>query len=303
MKIGMCIEAVGLPASFEERIGAIVQAERDGWESVWMGSIGEALVTYAVAGRETSRIELLSAVTISYPRHPVALAQEALFTGAAAGGRFVLGIGPAQRARMEALGYSYDQSAASMREYVSVVHTLVNTGKVSFQGEHIRAEGAAGFPWLQPLPVLISALGPLMLRAAGEVSDGTVTWLAGPETLRSYIIPRIQYAAQQAGRRAPRISAGLPVAVTDDRAAARSAVAEQFSRYTAAPHYRRLIEREGGQLGDVALIGDEQAVETKLRALAALGVSEFYAYPFASAGDGRTMERTRELLLGLVGKV
>ena len=56
-----------------------------------------------------------------------------------------------------------------------------------------------------------------MLALAGSVGDGTITWMTGPKTLREHTVPRIREAAAAAGRPAPRIVVGLPIAVTNDR--------------------------------------------------------------------------------------
>jgi alkanesulfonate monooxygenase SsuD/methylene tetrahydromethanopterin reductase-like flavin-dependent oxidoreductase (luciferase family) len=159
-------------------------------------------------------------------------------------------------------------------------------------------------PWSQPMPVLVSALGPTMLKVAGELADGTVTWMAGVRTVESFVTPRIKQAAEAAARPAPRIAVGLPVAVCDDEAAGREAAVAQFTNYANAPHYRRLIDMEGGSIGDVAIAGDEKSVERQLRALAAAGATHLYAYPFPVGDDPqKSAERTRALLTSLVGKV
>jgi 5,10-methylenetetrahydromethanopterin reductase len=305
MKIGTTVEGYGPPADFNAMIAQIVQAEADGFESLWLGAAKEPLITCAVAARETSSIEMMSAIVISYVRHPATLAQQATTTNAALDGRFVLGIGPASRPAVERLGYSYDRAAANMREYVSVVKSLVDDGSANFDGEFYRAtDTTLAYPWRRPVPVLMSALGGAMLKAAGEVADGTVTWMVGVNALRDFVTPRITAAAASAGRAAPRIAVGLPVCVTDDAPAAREAVERQFANYGASPHYRRMIDMEGGSIGNVAVIGTENEVESRLRDLAAAGATHFYAFPFAEGSDTeKSLIRTRELVVSLKGKV
>jgi alkanesulfonate monooxygenase SsuD/methylene tetrahydromethanopterin reductase-like flavin-dependent oxidoreductase (luciferase family) len=143
-----------------------------------------------------------------------------------------------------------------------------------------------------------------MLKVAGEVADGTVTWMAGRHTLESFVVPRITESAARLERPAPRIAAGFPVAVCDDEEAGRTAAARLFSNYANGPHYRRLIEMEGGRIEDIAVCGDEQAVERQMRALATAGVTHFYAYPYVSGDDApKSLARTNELLASLVGKI
>ena len=318
MKIGCCIEGYGRPEDFQALIGKIVQAEKDGYQSIWFGGANEPLITCAVAGRETSRVEMMSAIIVSYPRHPATLANEALTTNAALGGRFVLGIGPASRPNMARLGFDYDRAADHMREYVTVVKDLIDGNKVDFEGEFYKADTAINLPWAlnksttpppdpnnhQPLPVLMSALGPRMLKAAGDVSDGTVTWMVGVKTLENFVAPRIRQAAATAARPAPRISVGLPVAVCDDAKAGREIAATTFKNYGSSPHYSRMIKMEGSGIEDVVVCGTETEVESQIHALVSAGATEFYAYPFA-VGDNSaaSLTRTNELVTSLAGKL
>lgn len=304
MKIGCCIEGYGRPEDFEAMLGKIVQDEKDGYESIWFGGANEPLITCAVAGRETSRIEMLTAVVISYPRHPIALANEAMTTNAALTGRFVLGIGPSSRPGAERLGFDYDRVADNMREYVTVVKGLAADKKIDFEGEFYKAETATNLPWAQPLPVLMSALGPLMLKAAGEVSDGTVTWMVGVKTLENFGAPKIRKAAASAGRPEPRISVDLPVAVCDDAKAGRETAASAFKNYGASPDYSRMIKMEGSCIEDVAVCGTEAEVESQVKALSSAGATEFYAYPYAvGENSAASLARTNELVTSLAGKL
>src|SRR5690606_32613122 len=96
-----------------------------------------------------------------------------------------------------------------------------------------------------PVSVMVSALAPRMLRVAGEQTDGTILWMANARAIESHVAPRITAAAEAAGRSAPRIVAGLPVAVHDDADEARQAAAEQFAGYGTLPNYRRILDHGG----------------------------------------------------------
>jgi alkanesulfonate monooxygenase SsuD/methylene tetrahydromethanopterin reductase-like flavin-dependent oxidoreductase (luciferase family) len=88
------------------------------------------------------------------------------------------------------------------------------------------------------VPVLIAALGPRMLRIAGERSAGTITWATGPKTLEAHTVPILRAAASEAGRPEPRVVAGFPIALAADRERARAFAAELFSMYRDIPSYR-----------------------------------------------------------------
>ena len=311
MKLGILSGVGGAtvsPPTLEDQIQEVVTAEADGFDSWWSThAIGaDALTLLALAGQRTQRIELgTGVVPLRLPRHPVTMAQQALTTQAAAGGRLVLGLGAPSGASMEEWGLaSAGSPGLLLREYLTVLRTLVTDGAVDFQGHLFRAKAQLRVPDATPLPIMIAALGPVMLRVAGELSDGTVTWMVGPKTLGTHIVPRISAAAESAGRPIPRICAGVPVAVTDDPAAARAA-ATTFDWYGDVPHYRRMLDIEGVDgPADVAVTGSEAEVGAQLRSYADAGASDLLASVFPVGDDAEaSISRTHVLLKSLVGKI
>ena len=129
-----------------------------------------------------------------------------------------------------AMGLTYDRPAQHMREYLTVTKALIDEGRVDFDGQVFQVRADLEVNESSPVPIVIAALAPRMLRMAGELVDGTVTWMAGVKTIGEHIVPRIQSAAHSAGRSQPRVVVGQPVAVTDNPHAARDAVAQVFER-------------------------------------------------------------------------
>ncbi|MEJ7584077.1 MAG: TIGR03564 family F420-dependent LLM class oxidoreductase, partial [Acidimicrobiales bacterium] len=259
-----------------------------------------ALTALAVIGREVDGIELGTGVVPTYPRHPMMLAAQALTTNAAVGGRFTLGIGLSHQIVVESmLGYSYDKPARHMREYLSILVPLIREGSVSFAGETLTFHGTVGVPGSTPCPVLVAALGPMMLELTGSMADGTVTWMTGPATVADHIGPSIRRAAAGAGRPDPRIVSALPVLVTDDPDEARQRAATTFSIYGDLPAYRAMLDREGvAGPADVAVVGDEATVAAGIARMADAGATDFLAVEFGITDGERT--RTRDLLRTLL---
>jgi F420-dependent oxidoreductase-like protein len=286
-------------------IGIIAEAARraadHGFDSFWLPQIFgvEALTALAVIGADVPRIELGTAVVPTFPRHPVVLAQQALTTQAAVGGRLTLGIGLSHQLVIEGMyGYSFDKPLRHMREYLAVLLPLIHGEPASFTGETLAGNATLDVKGATLLPVLLAALGPKMLELAGAVADGTVTWMTGPATIESHIVPSITAAARRADRPAPRIGVGLPICVTRDEAAARERAARNFQIYGSLPSYRAMLDREGAQgPADVAIVGDEQSVRGQVERLAAVGSTDFVANIFGSS-DERT--RTYEVLRSLI---
>ena len=174
MRIGVFVGASTADLmSLDELIGRIKQAEEDGFDSFWVPHISargyDALTVLALAGTQTSRIELGVGVVPTYPRHPVAMAQQALTTAAATNERFLLGLGPSHRPGIEgSFGLSYDRPALHTREYLSVLRPLMEEGRVQFSGEFYNVNAELDVLNRPKCPVLISALAPQMLRLGGR---------------------------------------------------------------------------------------------------------------------------------------
>lgn len=302
MKIGIGIgDIAGAPADMDALVAQVKRAEADGFASAWFANIFgmDAIMAAALAGRETTRIEVGTAVVPTYPRHPVAMAQQALTAQAAARGRFTLGIGLSHQVVIESmLGLSFAKPYSHMKEYLAVLAPLIRTGSVVHQGEEYRVGASITVPGGQPCPILVAALAPKMLALTGAVADGTITWMTGPKTIREHTVPRIREGASQAGRPAPRIVVSLPVAVTRDVASARASAAQHFAIYGTLPSYRAMLDREGAEgPADVIVAGDESAVGEALARIADAGTTDFLAVPFPVAGDADAVARTRSLLV------
>jgi F420-dependent oxidoreductase-like protein len=304
MRIGIGIgDIAGVPVDLDGLIAQAKSAEADGFASGWFANIFgmDAIIACALCGRETTRIELGTAVVPTFPRHPVAMAQAALSAQAAARGRFSLGIGLSHQIVIEGmLGMSFARPFSHMKEYLAVLGPLIRTGSVSHAGEEYRVNAQVSVAGAKPCPILVAALAPKMLALAGREADGTITWMTGPRTVREHTVPRIQEAAAKSGRPAPRVVVGLPIAVTKDIALARESAARLFQIYGSLPSYRAMLDREGAEgPGDVVIAGDEGQVEEQLRQLGQAGATDFLAIPFRVGKDGDVVARTRALLMRL----
>ncbi|HEU4840973.1 MAG TPA: LLM class flavin-dependent oxidoreductase, partial [Ilumatobacteraceae bacterium] len=175
-------------------------------------------------------MELGTNVVPVYPRHPMALAQQALTASVLTSGRLTLGIGLSHKFIIEGMfGMSFDAPSRYMREYLSILQPLLAGEAVQFDGTVLRTTGQLTVTDAHPVPVLVAAMGPRMLRLAGTTTDGTLLGWAGATNVRDYAAPAIRAAAEEAGRPAPRISTALPVCVTDDVDAAHRLATELFA--------------------------------------------------------------------------
>ena len=216
MRIGLFISDVsGAQTDVDELLANARAAEALGFTTGWVPHIPwslDGLTALALAGQVTNRIELGTAVMPTYPRHPMAMAQQAMSTQAAADGRLVLGIGPSHPVVIENMfGLAYDRPARHTREYVEVLRAaFAGAGHVEYRGEFFSFSSMLTVPGSTPAPIMVAALAPRMLQLAGELTDGTITYWANERAIGEHIVPGITAAATAVGRPAPRVVVGLP---------------------------------------------------------------------------------------------
>jgi len=280
MRIGIIVGA-SEGGDLDALVAQAKSLEEAGFASLWAANIFglDAITTMAIIGRETERIELGTAVVPTYPRHPTAIAQQALTVSAASKGRFAFGIGLSHKLVIEnMLGFSYDKPARHMKEYLAVLGPLLRGEAVAHDGDEYKVNLALQVPGAKAVPLLVAALGPVMLKLTGRLADGTITWMTGPKTLEDHIIPTLGKAAADAGRPSPRTVAGLPIVITNDPASARETIGKQLVMYGQLPSYRAMLDREGAAgPADVALAGDEAEVGAALDRLRDIGLTDFNA--------------------------
>lgn len=276
-------------ANTVDGLRADIQAAADaGFTSYWTPQIFDldALTALAVVSRDIPDIRLGTAVVPTYPRHPMALAQQALTVSQVSGGRLDLGIGLSHKPVVEGMwGLSFDRPVKHMSDYLKVLMPLLQGEGVSHGGELVTGRGQLGVSAEAP-PVYVAALGAQMLKLAGKLADGTVTWMTGPNTIRDQTAPVINEAATAAGRPSPAVIAAVPVCVTDDVDAARARAAEEYVIYGQLPSYRAMLDHEGlGGPEDLALIGDQATVAAGLQRFADAGATMVVANPFGSKAE------------------
>jgi F420-dependent oxidoreductase-like protein len=236
-----------------------------------------------------------------YHHRPISIAGLAKAAQLAAGGRFALGIGLGHKAVVEnVFGLPYDRPIRHLRDYLRAVRELLDSGSAAVRGATVTADLSSVPPdrlhgGVTPrVPLLVAAMGPQALRAAGELADGTLPYLAGPRALEEFIVPGITKAAEAAGRPAPRIAAGVPASVTDDPERARAHAFQALGGYARTPAYQAVLERGGiSNVADLALVGDEETVAAGLRCYLDAGATDVRVSPAAFATDEERLRTWR----------
>lgn len=284
MSIGVALPVgAGSPSVnvVDETVAEAREAADAGLSSVWFGQRFDydSVALAGIVGREVPGIAVGSSVVPIFGRHPVLLSSQAQTTQAATGGRYTLGLGLGAKSFVEPVfGLPHDRPILRLREFLTAIRTVLDTGTVAFTGETLTAATPmpARVPGAEPpVPVVVAAMGPQALRVTGELADGTLPNLAGPRVIAEHIAPAVTAAAERAGRPAPRIIAAVPGVVTADIDGARAAAAEQTAFYSTIPSYQRVIELAGASsAAELAVIGDEETVAAEVARYFDAGATE-----------------------------
>lgn len=290
-------------------IEAISRLEAAGIETAWMTSgagTADPLVVFAAASMATDRIKMGTSIVHTYPRHPLALVQEALAIDQLAPGRLRLGVGPSGPRVIEpSFGIAYERPTTHLREYVTILRQALTTGEVNFEGEVLKAR--VRLPGPTQVEVLNSALRAKSFQLAGELTDGAISWMCAREYMRDVAAPALAKGAEQADRALPALVTHVPLVVSTNEAAVRAQVPVQFGFYLKVIMYQRMFRDAGypeaaeGTFSDrlldnLVIWGDEATVRRRVAEMKGYGASEILVSIVNLRDDPAAGDRTIEVL-------
>ena len=284
MRLGMMVgpERGRYATKVDKLIADALLAEEQGFASVWIPQIPDdfdALTAATLVAANTSRVEIGTAVVPIQPRHPIVMAHQALSVQAVAQGRLALGLGVSHHWVIdEMLGLPYEKPAAHMRAYLEVLSKAFDgPGTVTVDNDFYRVNNPLDITDAARIPILLAALGPVMLRLAGEQGDGTILWMADERAVAEHVVPNLTQGAESAGRPMPRIVAGIPICLCgdDEIDVAVTRANRLLSEAEISPNYQKLLEvGDATQIGDILAAGSEATIEKRLRSFADAGVTD-----------------------------
>jgi F420-dependent oxidoreductase-like protein len=296
-----------------ETLDGITHAEARGIPAVWLttgGTAPDGLTILAAAAVQTRRVLLGTAITPTFPRHPLVTVQQSLVVAQLAPGRFRLGVGPSHKPTMEGTyGIPFERPLRHLRAYLDVLKRMLHEGAAERDQEPYRVHARLAAP--VDVPVYASALQERSFELCGEVADGAITWMCPPAYVRDVAIPAMRRGAEKAGRPLPRLIAHVPVCVEDDAAAARAAARRQLGGYMRVPSYARMSAAAGfpdaadsglsdAHIDTLIAHGDELTVAHRLREWLALGADEIIVSPVTTEQDPQeSAERTIALVAAM----
>ncbi|MFB7447742.1 TIGR03564 family F420-dependent LLM class oxidoreductase [Streptomyces sp. NPDC056194] len=301
MTLGVTLGSTSRQLPVDDTVRLAREAYGAGLHSAWFGQTFayDSPSLAAIVGREVPGLHVGTSAIPVFGRHPLLVSSQAQTAQAATGGRYHLGLALGTRHLTEtAFGLPYERPIGLLREFLTALRPLLETGEADFHGELLTATTPypAAVPGAAPVPVLVAAMGPQALRVSGELADGVLPFLAGPRALERDIVPAVTAAAEAAGRPAPRIVALVPGVVTADAEGVREKAAEALALYERIPSYQRAIELSGADgAAGVAAIGDEEAVAAEVRRYREAGATEV-VFTATDLGGEEDRRRTWKLL-------
>ena len=208
-------------------------------------------------------------------------------------GRFRLGVGPSHRPTMGAMGIRMNNPLGHLREYLQILRSLLQSGKVDFEGEYYQAHETISEP--VDVPVMASALQRGSFELCGTEADGAISWVCPGPYLRDVALPAMRAGAEQAGRPVPPLIAHAPVCVHENAAEVRDAVRQQITN-PRMPFYRRMLVNAGfpeasdgawsdAMIDAVVFWGDETRVAERIEEMFSFGASEVLLSPIGAGAD------------------
>lgn len=274
-------QALPLP----EYLALAAEAEASGYDTLWTGEINgtDAVTTMTLLASRTGRINVASGIIPVQTRTPIVLGMTAASLAQIAPGRIRLGLGVSSKIIVnEWNGLPFERPLEQLKEAVRVIRMVLAGERVNFEGRFYRIRNfrLAQPPPGTPVPIYLAALGPRMLRLAGEIADGVLLNWIPPEAIPQSI-REIEIGAEGAGRTPAdlEIAAYIRTAVTDEPDAARAALARDITGYCVVDSYARFFiacgfGKEVEAVNRAWRVGDRQGAVSQIspRFLDGLGV-------------------------------
>ncbi|RZV46308.1 MAG: TIGR03564 family F420-dependent LLM class oxidoreductase [Acidimicrobiales bacterium] len=278
------------PSIVDHAVANAQAAKEAGLSRYWAPQVmnADTMVVLGVVASQVSDIGLGTSVMAMQTMMPQTMAQQARTVSQISGGRFTLGIGVNHEPVVTGMwGLPWDKPYSRFVEYLDALIPLINDQQVSVSGQWTTQRSQISVPGDAP-DLMLAALGPKMLKLAGERASGTITWMTGPNTIRDHIRPNLGDGS---------IVAGVSAVVTDDVESSRAFINKALAIYPTLPSYRAVMDREGAEEpADLALIGSAEQIVDGLGRYAEAGTTEV---AISRVGNDAQNEATLEAVRGL----
>jgi probable F420-dependent oxidoreductase len=255
-----------------------------GYSTFWypeaLGYESLSIASFMLAN--TERLIIGSSIANIYARDPFTARRGLRTLSSLYDDRFILGLGVSHAPMVERRGHVYDKPVPTMRRYLDGVYE----------------DPSNATEW----PLMIAALGPLMLKLAAERTAGAVPYNVTPghtREARAALGPHKLLVVEQ------------KVCLQTDAPAARSLARRELHRYMTLTNYRNNWLRIGFTEADLAdggsdkfidamvLWGDAATIARGLTAHLQAGADQVCIQPVHAEGDSEARDRTLAALAGV----
>jgi probable F420-dependent oxidoreductase len=247
-----------LPPVHLKDVPAIAKAaEAIGFDALWTQETQhDPFLPFPLIAEHTSRLNMGTAIAVSFARSPANLAYTSWDLAAQSQGRFMLGLGTQVKAHIERrFGQTWPESVTGkLREQIQVIRAFwdcwQNGTKLNFRGEYYKITLMSPFfnagPIEHPdIPIYIAGVNRGLAHLAGEMCDGFHAHpFHTPRYLREVILPGIEAGAEKEGRKRQAVSVSVTAFVATTPEDANFARA-QVAFYASTPSYRAVMELHG----------------------------------------------------------
>lgn len=324
LRLGITVPLDGLPVA-QTVVPLARLAQECGFTDVWSAEVGgtDGLTPLAMVAGACPEMRLGTAILPVFTRPPALLAMGAASLQALSGGRFLLGIGTSSSIIVNQwMGVPFEKPYTRMRETVEVLREML-AGKKASNGFRLMTDPTA------PVPIYVAALGPKMLRLAGEVADGVILYLFTPQGARE-AIAQVHESARAAGRDPSTIDvvARIGVAVDEDEQTLKYMLRRLTTSYAMVDVYNASLSRQGfaseaaelsrlwnagdrdgaasavsdAMLDGLYITGSAEQCRQKLQLFRQAGIRTPVLFPISVVGDpAERLERSRGVVRSLSG--
>jgi F420-dependent oxidoreductase-like protein len=333
MKLGVM---AGYAVNQEQLLGmaeTAKDAERLGYDSIWTAEAYgfDAATPLAYFAAHTEKIRLGSAIFQIPGRTPGNAAMTATTIDNLSNGRFVMGLGSSGPQVAEGWhGQPFAKQIQRTREYIEILRKMFAREYVEFDGEIYKLPLPDGLgkplklmtkPIQERIPIYLAAIGPKNTALAGELCDGWLPYLYGPEH-SNQLNANLREGAERAGKTIDdiEISPSIFTAVGDgDIDELRDRIRPLIALYVGGMgargknFYNALVtsygfEEDATKIQDlyldkkyedaaaavptelidlVSLVGDKDRIADRMAAYAAIGTDNLMVVPMAADHVGR----------------
>lgn len=221
----------------------------------------DGFLPLVLAAHETEHIELGTGIAVAFGRNPMNIATAAQDVNLYSNGRFRLGLGSQIKPHItRRFNMPWHGAAKQMREFIEAVNAIWDSWwdgtELDYRGEFyeyslMTPEFTPAIDGLDRPPILLAAVGPLMLKTAAEVADGLIVHpFCSERYLKEAIVPRLEPALEARGRSLEDFEIQYPIFIAtgdteEEFEKAKAATKYRIGFYGSTPAYKPVLDLHG----------------------------------------------------------